>query len=130
MEVFLDWFLEIFHVLMIAFVLLGWIWKRTRKAHLAAAGLIFFSWTVLGFRYGFGYCPCTDWHWQIKARLGVKGLPASFVKYLADSLTGAHWDADLVDAVVFTAGLLSLAVSIWLNWRDRKGPPRSVHPWN
>ena len=116
MYVFLDWFFNIFHFALIVFVLLGWIWKRTRKAHLAATALTVFSWTVLGWRYGFGYCPCTDWHWEVKIRLGETALPASFVKYLADSLTGMDWDPQLVDAATAAGGLLSLAASLWLNF--------------
>ena len=31
----------------------------------------------LGAVYGWGYCPCTDWHWDVKRRLGETGLPRS-----------------------------------------------------
>lgn len=120
MYVLLDWFFDIFHTLLIAFILLGWIWEKTRKAHLAATCLTILSWTVLGFCYGLGYCPCTDWHWEIKSRLGESNLPNSFVKYLADGLTGMNWDAQLVDSLVGAGGLLALAASLWLNWRNRK----------
>jgi hypothetical protein len=47
----------------------GWAWRRTRRLHLIAVGLTAASWVGLGARYGWGYCPCTDWHWQVREQL-------------------------------------------------------------
>jgi hypothetical protein len=62
-----------FHTLVIMFNLAGWIWAKTRKAHLAVLGLTAFSWFALGplLGYQLGYCFCTDWHWQIRRQLGI-----------------------------------------------------------
>jgi hypothetical protein len=57
----LDILFVLFHSSLILFVLMGWVWKRTRKAHLGVLTLIMGSWFGLGMVYGFGYCPCTDW---------------------------------------------------------------------
>ncbi len=62
----------VFHSFVIVANLTGWIWARTRKAHLAVLGVTAFSWFALGPLLGFplGYCFCTDWHWQIRRQLG------------------------------------------------------------
>ena len=60
----------VFHVALIIFNLFGWIPKRLRKWNLAALSLTAFSWFALGIFYGFGYCFLTDWHWQIREKLG------------------------------------------------------------
>ena len=118
MYAFLDIFFLIFHTALIGFNITGWIWKKTRRAHLVVIAAMIFSWIGLGFFYGFGYCPCTDWHWQVKRALGETGLPASYVKYYLDKLTGLDWDPALVDPAVGVIGLAALGLSIWLNWRD------------
>ncbi len=120
MYTFLDWFFVFFHTGLIAFNVTGWIWKRTRGVHLAVLTLTCFSWFGLGFFYGFGYCPCTDWHWQVKRALGEVDLPLSYAKYYLDKLTGLDWDPTLVDGAVAVSGLVALAASIGLNWRDRR----------
>jgi len=115
---FLDVFFAVFHLSLVVFNLTGWIWTRTRRLHLLVIGLTVASWFGLGAIYGWGYCPCTDWHWDVKHRLGETDLPNSYVKYYLDRLTGASWDAGLVDVVVAVAGLAALALSLYLNWRD------------
>jgi len=118
MLIFLDWFFAIFHSILTLFNLLGWIWKKTRQIHLLTIGITFLSWIGLGFFYGFGYCPFTDWHWQIKRKLGQTGLPASYVKYYVDKITGLDADPFWVDACVLACALIALFLSAWLNWRD------------
>ncbi|HPF94086.1 MAG TPA: DUF2784 family protein, partial [Tenuifilaceae bacterium] len=61
----LDVFFVAFHTLLIAFNLFGWIWWRTRKANLITLLLTGLSWIGLGLFFGIGYCPLTDWHWQV-----------------------------------------------------------------
>ena len=115
---FLDLFFLVFHTVQIVFNLTGWIWKRTRRFHLGLMALTLFSWFGLGWFYGFGYCPSTDWHWQIKEAMGETGLPNSFIKFYMDRLTGKDWDPDLLDASVVFFGLGALGISAWVNWRD------------
>ena len=119
MYAFLDIFFLIFHTLLIGFSVTGWIWTKTRRIHLAVMSLIGFSWVGLGFFYGFGYCPFTDWHWQVKRAMGEAVLPASYVKYYLDRLTGSDWDPSVVDGSVAVIGLAAFGVSAWLNWKDR-----------
>jgi hypothetical protein len=117
---FLDVFFVVFHFILIFFNLTGWIWPKTRKLHLYVISATIFSWVGLGFFYGFGYCPCTDWHWQVKRKLGETELPASYIKYYADGVSGYSWDPALVDVVVAGAGIGALIISIWLNYKDWK----------
>ena len=117
---FLDVFFVVFHSALMAFNLFGWIPKRTRRLHLLVSGLTWLSWLGLGLFFGFGYCPCTDWHWDVKRALGERHLPASYVKYYADALTGMDWDGNLVNRIVTGLGAAALVISIYVNF-----PPRS-----
>lgn len=117
----LDIFFVIFHSSLILFVLVGWVWKSTRKAHLGVVSLIMGSWFGLGSVHGFGYCPCTDWHWQVKRDLGESNLPGSYLKYYSDRLTGWDWNPATVDTIVLVVGLAAFLVSVGLNWRDWRG---------
>ncbi len=119
MYAFLDIVFLVFHSLLIFFILTGWGWTKSRRLHFLVLVLTFFSWLGLGFFYGIGYCPCTDWHWQIKRALGQTELPQSYVKYYLDRMTGSNWNPRLVDASVVLVALVALGVSVWLNWRDR-----------
>jgi len=97
------------HSAWIAFVCTGWIWKRTRPWQLAAIALTAASWFVLGFRYGWGYCPLTEWHWQVRARLGFID-PPSYIQLLISELTGVELrqlaaDVLAVVTLVLAAGL-------------------------
>jgi hypothetical protein len=109
----------VFHTAWIAFNALGWLFKRTRRWHLATVTLTAFSWFGLGFWYGWGYCPSTDWHWQVRARLGYRD-PASYVQLLLSEVTGI--DLDPVWANALTLGTLVAAaiLGVVLNIRDRR----------
>lgn len=113
---FLHLFFLLFHLLLVLFNLTGWIWKRTRRAHLFVIGLTLASWTVLGFFYGFGYCPITDWHWQVLEKMGKANLPNSYLKYLLDLLTGLDWNAQLVDGLAVGGLAFALVASLWVNF--------------
>lgn len=119
MYALLDYVFVVFHAGLVLFNLLGWAWRRTRRLHLAVISLTLFSWFGLGLVFGWGYCPLTDWHWRVKRALGETGLPASYVKYYLDRLTGSNWDAFAVDAATLGLALAAFVLSCWFNWRDR-----------
>jgi hypothetical protein len=108
------------HLALTGFNLLGWIWPRTRRLHRVVLGGTLLSWFGLGVFYGWGYCPLTDWHWQVKLALGERGLPGSFVKYWLDRVTGVSWDPLLVDVLALVLAVAALAASVALNLRDRR----------
>jgi len=120
MLIFLDILLTIAHIVLTLFNLVGWIWTRTRKIHLITIGLTIASWFILGIWHGWGYCVLTDWHWQVKERLGEKNLPASFIKYYADKLTGKNFDPSLVENVTLGCLVFALVATIYVNFFGKK----------
>jgi hypothetical protein len=115
---FLDILLTILHLGFTLFNLAGWIWKKTRKAHLITIGLTLASWLILGIWYGLGYCVLTDWHWTVKRALGQKNLPSSFIKYYADKISGSDIPANLVDSVTAIVFVLIILITAIVNSRD------------
>ena len=116
----LDILFVVFHTLLVGFNMLGWAWRRTRRLHLITISVTLLSWFGLGVVYGWGYCPLTDWHWDVKRALGETALPASWMKYYLDLVTGLDWSAALVDAIVIGSALGALVVSVALNVRDAR----------
>jgi len=115
----LDIFFVCFHSLLIFFNLFGWMWKRTRILNLIVLSLTGASWLFLGLIVGtLGYCPLTDWHFRILENLGKTDLPDSYIKYLADRLTGLDFSPSLVDKVTLYLFLGAFAISLSLNVRD------------
>ena len=114
----LDKFFMVFHTALILFNVFGWIWMRTRAWNLATLVLTGLSWTLLGIWYGWGYCPCTDWHFDVLRKLGYTGLPSSYIKFLIDRLFGTDINADLVNDATLYIFLLVLVISVGLNVRD------------
>jgi len=122
MYAFLDKFFFVFHSSLIVFSLFGWLWKKTRLANFIVLFLTGFSWFILGIWYGFGFCPCTEWHWQVRMKLGYYDMPISYTKFLVDSLTGLDVNATLVDILTLIFFLLALFISAMTNargWRKR-----------
>jgi len=120
MLIFLDILLTIVHIGLTLFNLTGWIWKRTRKAHLVTMGLTLLSWFVLGFWYGWGYCVLTDWQWQVKEKLGETNLPASFIKYFADKISGKNFDPAFVNNVTLGCLLFAIVAAVYVNFIRKK----------
>jgi len=115
----LDIFFVVFHTSIILFNLFGWMWRKTRIYNLILLILTGASWLVLGLLVGtLGYCPLTDWHFNVLNNLGVSDLPSSYVKYLADRLTGLNFDSSVIDKVTLYAFLAALGLSLFLNIKD------------
>ena len=114
----LDIFFVILHTSIIIFNLFGWIWNRTRKANLVLLLLTGFSWTILGIFYGFGYCPFTDWHWEILEKMGKTNLPSSYVEYLIARLLKIDISSETADTITGITYLAALLISILLNIKD------------
>ena len=114
----------IVHTAWIAFNCLGWIWRRTRPWQLATVSLTAFSWFGLGVVYGWGYCPCTDWHWEVRARLGADD-PPSYSQLLARVLTGIELRQPVADTIAVvtlgSASLLGVALTIRERQRSARG---------
>jgi hypothetical protein len=114
----LDIFFMVFHTALILFNLFGWIFKSLRKWNLITLLLTAGSWIFLGFFYGFGYCPLTDWHFNVIEKLGEVVLHSSYIQYLLERLTGLVIPAKLVDTLTLWGLVIALVVSVGLNIRD------------
>ena len=108
--------LTLVHLIIIGFNLFGWILPATRKAHFICVILTAFCWFILGIWFGVGYCPVTDWEWQVKERLGEHGLPNSFIKYYADKLTGHNFSPQLIDIATASCFAIAALLSIYFNF--------------
>jgi len=118
--VLLDIFFVIFHTSLTLFNALGWAWEKARVWNLVTLLLTGSSWLFLGMIVGVpGYCPFTDWHFSVLRKLGKTNLPNSYLKYLFDRITGLNIDSTLVDRVTLIVFVAALAVSIFLNLRDK-----------
>ena len=114
----LNIFFFVFHTVFTLFNMVGWIFQKTRKLHLITLSLAAFSWFVLGIWYGFGYCFCTDWHWDVREKLGYEDRSGSYIHFLLLKLTGANLSPQLVENITLIVFLMSFALSIWFNIRD------------
>jgi hypothetical protein len=118
--VLLDIFFVIFHTSLTLFNALGWAWEKARVWNLVTLLLTGSSWLFLGRIVGVpGYCPFTDWHFSVLRKLGKTNLPNSYLKYLFDRITGLNIDSTLVDRVTLIVFVAALAVSVFLNLRDK-----------
>jgi len=113
-----DVFFVVFHLLFTLFNVIGWAWRKTRKLNMVTLLLTGFSWTILGMFYGFGYCPLTDWHWQALYNLGESGMPASYLEYLFERITGLEAQTSVVNLLTGLFFGVALLASLALNYRD------------
>lgn len=114
----LNIFFFIFHTAFTIFNCLGWIWKKTRRWNLYTLLLTAFSWFFLGIWFGWGYCLCTDWHWQVREKLGYRDDTNSYIHFLVYKITGLHVDASAVEQITLVVFVFSFMMSSWLNFRD------------
>jgi hypothetical protein len=121
---FIDILFTLLHLIIIGFNLFGWIFPATRKLHFIFITLTAFSWFILGIWFGIGYCPITDWQWQVKEKLGETDLPASFITYCANKITGRDFSDAFVNRITLICFLLAALLSVYVNFlkRKRKNP--------
>lgn len=112
----LDLLFVAFHSALILFNLFGWLFRRTRRLNLLTLVLTGLSWTVLGIFYGFGYCPFTDWHWQVLEELGRPARQTSYVQYLLERVAGVEVTAGTADTLTLVVFGASLAASLYMNF--------------
>ncbi len=116
----LDLFLTFIHLIIIGFNLFGWVSPFTRKAHFICVIATAASWFLLGIWFGIGYCPVTDWQWQVKSKLGEHNLPASFIKYYADKISEKNISAAFIDRVTVISFAVSAMLSVYVNFIKKK----------
>ena len=106
----LDKLSYLLHLVVVAFILFGWIIPQTRLAHLIFIALTLASWRFLG------SCPLTDWHWKLKVALGQPRPEGAFIHTLAQRVLGRPLNLArvkrLVEGLTLFLALLSLALNL------------------
>lgn len=106
-----------FHTSLILFNVFGWLVPRCRLANFITLLLTAFSWFVLGIWFGWGYCICTDWHWEIREMLGYHDMSSSYIHFLILKITTIDVPTNLVDTFTVIVFCLSFMISASLNLR-------------
>jgi hypothetical protein len=121
----------VFHTAWMVFNLVGWAWRRTRPYQLITIGFTAFSWFILGIWNGWGFCICTEWHYEVRQRLGYVDPERSYVALLIRSLTGVHVNETLSETmtgILFVlVALLGIVLSL-RDWRRRTVARRTTVP--
>lgn len=115
----------LFHTALILFNLIGWVWAPTRRLHFLCIAATLFSWVVMGAYCGFGYCLCTDLHFQVRRRLGLPVFGHTYLQLMAEVILGIKISQTLSNLLA-GGGLLFIlvamaGVSIRQRWQRR--PP-------
>jgi hypothetical protein len=75
-----------------------------------------FAWFGLGIFYGIGYCPLTEWHWEVLEKLGNHDLPYSYITYLIHRLTGIDANPHYVEIGTVVGFVIAVIMSVYLNF--------------
>lgn len=119
----LDIFLTVFHTAFVLFVLFGWIRPSWRKVHLFAILLTLTAWLLIGLYKGvIGYCPLTDWHWDVKRALGERGMPSSFIEYMLERITGLNLPKKPVDIATALGMVTASLTAFYFNFFKKSRP--------
>src|SRR5688572_18481678 len=116
-----DHFFIFTHLFVTGFNLFGWMHRATRRIHRWFVAATLLCWLGVGLWVGkIGYCPLTDWHWDIKRARGETELPNSFITYLA-SAAGFYPDPYAVDVAVGVtfAAIVVITIVYWFIERQR-----------
>ncbi len=116
--IFLNYFFFIFHTIFTLFNIFGWIFKKTRIIHLITIILTALSWYVLGIWYGWGYCFCTDWHFQVREKLGYIDPSSSYIHFLILKISGINFNENLIIIITFLVFIICFVLSVFLNILD------------
>lgn len=104
-------FLFVFHAGLMLFNMVGWAWPQTRRLHFLCIAATLFSWVVMGTYYGFGYCLCTDWHFQIRRSLGLPVFGQTFLQLMSRVFIGIDMSRT-VSNLLTGGGLLLIVVAM------------------
>lgn len=74
------------HVIIILIICFGWIWRKSHVIYFVCNICTLFSWFILGYFKGYGYCLLTDIQWNLLSSRGITQLPDTFLGYLFSSL--------------------------------------------
>lgn len=115
----------VFHTALILFNLVGWVWAPIRRLHLICIAATLFSWVVMGAFYGFGYCLCTDWHFQVRRSLGLPVFGHTYLQLMAQVFWGIEM-SQTVSNLLAGGGLLFILMAmlaVWIKQRWQQKVP-------
>jgi hypothetical protein len=110
----------VFHTALIVFNMVGWAFQRTRKWHLVSLGLTAGSWFVAGYWKGWGYCFCTDWHFQVRQARGFQEYDANYIQLLARVAADQNWSVSFAESLALTTFAVIIVCTAVANWPRRK----------
>ena len=114
MLLFMDYILTFLHASLVIFAMTGWAFEKTQKLHFWTILSILFAWLIIGYWVGtIGYCPITDFHWDLKRALGETNLPNSFIKYVLDWLFQYDFNRHEVDQLTGIVMVLVVTITGW-----------------
>lgn len=123
--------LNITHILLMLFIMTGWIFHRSRMIHLLVVLLTGFSWIVFINSKEIGYCILTDWQWQVLGRMGRTNLPETYVQYLYELLSSDSMLKATSRNITRSVWIISLTLSIALMMKEyiyvQKQKPENHH---
>lgn len=89
--------------------------------------LTLIAWMLLGLYKGvIGYCPLTDWHWDVKRALGETGMPSSFVEYMVEKAMGINFPTLMMDIFTASGLIFGIVMSIIIYLKEMKKPDQKV----
>jgi hypothetical protein len=110
----------VFHTALIVINLVGWVWAPTRRLHFICVAATLFSWGVMGVFYGFGYCLCTDWHFQVRRSLGLPVFGHTYLQLMSQVFLGIEM-SQAMSNLLAGGGLLFILTAMATVWiRQRK----------
>jgi hypothetical protein len=112
-----NWLLHGLHLAVLGWNVFGWMYRPWWPWHRLCVALTLASWMVLGLIVGrLGYCVLTDWHWQIRAALGARDLPNTYIAFLLHraGISARPRVVSRVTSVVFIAICAVAAVEWWV----------------
>jgi hypothetical protein len=117
----LNWLMHGLHLGVLGANMLGWLYRPWWPWHRLCVGLTVVSWLGLGLIVGrAGYCVLTDWHWQVRAALGERSLPKTYIEYLLGRMGVSVSRSRLTLAVVL--GFVGIcAIALVESWIERRG---------
>jgi len=111
-----DYLLHMVHLSVMFICLVGWMFEPTRILHFALIVLVAVSWFGLGKFFGYGYCVLTDTQWRVKRMLGQEPHTESYVKYVADKVTGRDIDIKITDRLILYSYVGAVILSLVVNF--------------
>lgn len=103
--------LHALHLTVVGINILGWMVPRLRTlAALMQLGTLG-CWVSFGLAKGWwGYCPLTDWHWQVLRAQGVANLPPNYISYVLQEWMDITLPYSMVTGII--AGCFAMAMLI------------------